>query len=67
MKTENLLSSCSSSSFEEKSTTGSGRHHDNRALEHFYNSLGFFANSDIHDEDGVPHRHMRHPTLPAYR
>jgi ElaA protein len=34
-------------------------------LEHFYNSFGFYANSDIHDEDGIPHRHMLHPPLPA--
>jgi ElaA protein len=34
-------------------------------LEHFYNSLGFYANSDIHDEDGIPHRHMLHPPLPV--
>lgn len=36
-------------------------------LEHFYNSLGFYANSDIYDEDGISHRHMLHLPLPAYR
>lgn len=36
-------------------------------LEHFYNSLGFYANSDIYEEDGIPHRHMLQASLPAFR
>jgi ElaA protein len=33
--------------------------HAQAHLQHFYGAFGFAANSDVHDEDGIPHLWMR--------